>query len=135
MAHFAEIDENNNVINVIVVNDEDTANEDGNEVEAIGVAFCHDLFGGTWIQTSYNDNIRSNFAGIGSTYDPDNDVFLDLKPADNWILDDNFGWIPPVAKPNGGLWSWDQDASEWIELEEVLDEEGNPCGEPPQPVE
>ena len=135
MAHFAQIDENNFVINVIVVNDEDTTDEDGNEVEAIGSAFCHDLLGGTWIQTSYNGNIRGNFAGIGSTYDPDNDAFLYPKPADNWVLDENFGWAPPVPKPDGELWGWDQGESQWIELEDVLDEEGNPCGVQPKPVE
>lgn len=128
MAHFARIDENNNVTRVIVVNNEDTADEDGNEVEAIGVAFCHDLLGGTWIQTSYNNNIRAHFAGTGSTYDPDNDVFVHPKPFSDWVLDDNFDWVPPVPKPDGGLWFWDQEASEWIEHEEVLDEEGNPCG-------
>jgi len=128
MAHFAEIDENNNVINVIVVNNEDTADEHGNEVEAIGVAFCENLLGGTWLQTSYNDNIRAHFAGIGHTYDPDNDVFLYLQPAPDWVLDENFDWVPPVPKPDGDLWFWDQGASAWVEAEPVYDEEGNLCG-------
>ena len=132
MAHFAQTDENNVVINVIVVNNEDTADEDGNEVEAIGIAFCENLLGGTWIQTSYNDNIRAHFAGIGGTYDPDNDVFIDPKPADNWVLDENFEWVPPVPKPDGDLWAWRQGTSEWIEMEEVFDEEGNPCGLQPK---
>jgi len=75
MAHFAEIDETNTVIRVIVVNNEDTLDQDGNENEAIGAKYCHDLLGGRWIQTSYNNNFRGTFAGIGFLYDPVNDIF------------------------------------------------------------
>ena len=128
MAHFAELDENNVVLRVIVVANEDTADEEGTEVEAIGIAFCENLLGGRWLQTSYNDNARANYAGPSGTYDPDNDVFLDPNPYDDWVTDDNFQWVPPVPKPDGELWFWDQQNSEWAELEEVLDEEGNPCG-------
>mgnify|MGYP003127005593 CR=1 FL=1 len=128
MAHFAEIDEKNIVLRVIVVDNKDITDEEGNEVEAIGVEFCEKLLGGTWLQTSYNDNFRANFAGIGGTYDLANDVFLDPKPYDDWILGDDFQWIPPLPRPDGELWFWDQQNSEWAELEEILDEEGNPCG-------
>jgi hypothetical protein len=76
MAHFAEIDETNTVLRVIVVNNEDTLDQDGNENEAIGAKYCHDLLGGRWIQTSYNNNFRGTFAGIGFLYDPVNDVFV-----------------------------------------------------------
>ena len=130
MAHFAQLDDNNNVINVIVVNNEDTADEHGNEVEAIGIEFCENLLGGTWLQTSYNRNIRGNFAGIGGTYDPDNDVFLNWKPYDDWVVDETFEWVPPIPRPDDGLWWWG--GTEWIELEEVFDEEGNPCGVQPK---
>ena len=95
MAHFAQLDDNNNVINVIVVNNEDTADEQGNEVEAIGVEFCQNLLGGTWIQTSYNDNMRKQYAGIGYTYDPDADVFIAPQPSPDWVLDENHYWQPP----------------------------------------
>jgi hypothetical protein len=81
MAHFAELDENNVVLRVIVVADKDTADADGVEQESIGVAFCESLYGGTWKQTSYNNNIRARFAGIGSTYDAGNDVFIDPDPS------------------------------------------------------
>jgi len=136
MAHFAEIDDNNIVLRVIVVDNQDTADEEGNEVEAIGVTFCENLLGGTWIQTSYNDNIRANYAGPRGTYDLDNDVFLDPKPVADWVLDDNYQWVPPLPKPDdGGLWLWEQGAGEWIEHEEVLDEEGNQCGMRPRPIE
>lgn len=87
MAHFAELDENNVVLRVIVIADKDTADADGVEQESIGVAFCESLYGGTWKQTSYNNNIRGRFAGIGSIYDAGNDVFIDPAPAA--ILDDS----------------------------------------------
>lgn len=76
MAHFAEIDDSNTVIRVVVVNDDDCLNADGQECEATGSAFCENLFGGTWVQTSYNGNFRGRFAGPGMTYDPDLDEFL-----------------------------------------------------------
>jgi len=121
MAHFAEIDDNNTVLRVLVISDDEEHR--GHEFLSADLGL-----GGTWIQTSYNDNIRANYAGAGGTYDPGNDVFLDPKPYDNWVLDDRFQWVPPVPKPDDGLWSWDQENSEWIELEEVFDEEGNSCG-------
>ena len=76
MAHFAEIDNTNTVLRVIVVNNEDTLDQDGNENEAIGAKYCHDILGGRWIQTSYNHKFRNTFAGIGFLYDPVNDVFI-----------------------------------------------------------
>lgn len=126
MAHFAQLDENNNVINVIVVDDADTADENGNEVEAIGIEFCENLLGGIWRQTSYNRSFRGNFAGIGGTYDPDLDVFLHPKPVSDFVLDDDFRWVPPIPKPDGDFWDWN--GKQWRELEEVFDEEGNVCG-------
>ena len=126
MAHFAQLDDNNNVINVIVVDNENTADEHGDEVEAIGIEFCENLLGGTWLQTSYNSNFRGNFAGIGGTYDPELDVFLNIKPVSDYVLDENFQWVPPIPKPDGDLWEWN--GTEWRELEEVFDDEGNVCG-------
>jgi len=76
VAHFAELDGNNVVTRVIVVDNKDTSNENGNEVEAIGIAFCQNLLGGNWIQTSYNANFRGKYAGIGDTYDPIKDEFV-----------------------------------------------------------
>jgi len=81
MAHFAELDENNVVLRVIVIADKDTADADGVEQESIGVTFCENLYGGTWKQTSYNNNIRGQFAGVGSIYDADTDVFIDPDPS------------------------------------------------------
>lgn len=74
MAHFAQI-ENGIVINVIVVNNEVLIDDNGIEQESIGSEFCHNLFGGEWIQTSYNRNFRGEFAGVGMIYDVENDLF------------------------------------------------------------
>jgi hypothetical protein len=76
MAHFAELDANNVVLRVIVVGNPDTADANGVEKEYIGAAFCERLLGGTWKQTSYNGNIRKNYAGIGYTYDAGLDAFI-----------------------------------------------------------
>ena len=80
MAHFAELDANNVVLRVIVVGNKDTSDANGVEKEHIGAAFCERLFGGTWKQTSYNGNIRKNYAGIGYTYNPSIDAFVPPKP-------------------------------------------------------
>lgn len=76
MAHFARLDEYGYVAQVIVVADKDTADENGNEIEAIGQAFCEELLGGhRWVQTSYNGNFRGKYAAIGDYYDEEKDVF------------------------------------------------------------
>jgi hypothetical protein len=75
MAHFAKLDENNIVTEVIVVNNNELLDEHLREDEQKGIEFCQSLFGGEWKQTSYNGNIRGKFAGLGDVYDPDNDVF------------------------------------------------------------
>ena len=74
LAHFARV-ENNIVKQVIVVHNNELLDENGNESEAKGIAFCQSLFGGTWVQTSYNSTIRTKFAGIGMLYDPELDEF------------------------------------------------------------
>jgi len=77
MAHFAELDENNVVIRVIVVANDELIDENGYESEAKGVAFCESLLGGNWKQTSYNGNFRKNYAGIGHIYDATEDAFIE----------------------------------------------------------
>jgi hypothetical protein len=76
MAHFAELDGNNKVLRVIVVHN-DVITLDGVENEQLGKDFCNTLFGGTWIQTSYNNNFRGKYAGKGDFYDPELDVFTE----------------------------------------------------------
>jgi hypothetical protein len=82
MAHFAELNENNIVTRVIVVSNDDCLDQYGNENEAIGALFCHNLLGGRWIQTSYNANFRGIYAGIGDYYDEELDIFIAPDPPD-----------------------------------------------------
>ena len=118
MAHFARLDDNNVVQQVIVVANKDTADADGNELESIGVAFCQKLLGGNWKQTSYNGNIRKNYAGIGYTYDAAIDAFVPPKPFPSWVLNnDTAQWEAPVPMPTDGkMYSWDEDTQSWVEV-------------------
>jgi hypothetical protein len=75
MAYFAQVDSSNVVQRVISVNDAECLDQYDNENEAIGALFCHNLLGGTWLQTSFNARIRGKFAGIGDIYDPTTDTF------------------------------------------------------------
>jgi hypothetical protein len=115
MAHFAELDENNVVLRVIVVGNKDTADASGTEKEYIGKAFCERLYGGNWVQTSYNGNIRKNYAGIGYTYNSDIDAFVPPKPYASWVLNnDTAQWEAPVAMPDDGQdYMWDEDSLSW----------------------
>lgn len=110
MAHFAEIDENNIVLRVLVT-DNDFPNE--------GYDWLVENLGGTWIQTSYNATIRKNFAGIGFTYDEDREAFIPPQPFPSWVLDeDTCRWEAPIARPaDDKLYEWDEDAQTWNEVE------------------
>ena len=110
MAHFAQIDSNNIVTQVIVVADADTADAQGNHMESIGIAFCQRLIGGNWKQTSYNTHggvhslggtpFRKNYAGLGYTYDADRDAFIPPKPYASWVLDESTClWNAPMPYP------------------------------------
>ena len=120
MAHFAEIDSNNVVLRVIVVDNRDTSIPDGTEVESIGVAFCQRLFGGNWKQTSYNGNIRKNYAGIGYTYDAGRDAFIPFKPYASWVLNESTAqWQAPVSMPSdGNHYMWDEENQIWQQVSE-----------------
>jgi hypothetical protein len=119
MAHFAQLDNNNTVIQVIVVNDNDCKDSEGNESEAVGAEFCQKLFGGRWIQTSYNHKIRKHFAGIDWKYDEQLDVFVSPKPFDSWALNESTGdWVPPITYPTDGKdYVWDEASKNWAKLE------------------
>ena len=118
MAHFAKLDDNNIVTQVIVVNNNELLDETGNESEAKGIAFCQSLFGGNWKQTSYNASFRKNYAGIGYAYDAGRDAFISPKPFPSWILDEETcGWNPPVPRPiDDKIYSWDEDNQQWVEV-------------------
>jgi hypothetical protein len=108
MAHFAQIDENNIVTQVLVV--PDNAEDRGQDYLA------NDLgLGGTWVQTSYNNRIRKNYAGVGFTYDAVRDAFIAPKPFDSWLLDeDTCRWEAPIAYPTDGvMYKWNEDKKDW----------------------
>jgi len=116
MAHFAELDNQNTVLRVLVIANADTSDENGNEQEEIGIAFCQRLFGGNWKQTSYNGKIRKNYAGIGYTYDAVRDAFIPPQPFASWVL--NAGsclWEAPIAMPTDGkMYNWDEATTSWV---------------------
>ena len=115
MAHFAEI-LNGVVQRVIVVHDNELL-VDGVEVESKGAEFCANLFGGEWVQTSYNDNIRKQYAGIGYTYDHVRDEFVQPQPFESWTLDENNDWQPPTPMPSsGGPYRWSEEDLEWVAI-------------------
>lgn len=115
MAHFAEIGLNNTVLRVIVVHNNELLDENGRESEAKGAEFCRNLFGGTWLQTSYNGNMRKNYAGIGFTYDAQRDAFIPPQPFPSWVLvEDTCQWVAPVAMPTDGqMYVWDEATTSW----------------------
>jgi hypothetical protein len=118
MAHFAEINENNKVTRVIVVHNNELLGANGVEHEEKGIQFCERLFGHkNWVQTSYNGNMRYNFAGIGYTWDSENDAFYAPQPYASWSLDENFIWQAPVPYPEDAsedkLYEWDEDTLSW----------------------
>jgi hypothetical protein len=119
MAHFAQIDQNNMVTQVIVVNNAE-CQVNGIESEAVGIAFCKSLFGADtfWVQTSYNGNFRKNFAGIGHVYDANRDAFIPLKPFASWVLNEaTCRWDAPLPMPQDGKnYAWDENAMAWVEL-------------------
>jgi len=118
MAHFAQLDSNNVVVQVIVVGNADTADANGVEKEHIGAAFCERLLGGVWKQTSYNGNMRKRYAGVGYTYNEALDAFIAPKPFPSWTLNNTtVDWEAPVARPNDGkMYRWDEETLSWVEI-------------------
>ena len=120
MAHFAQLDENNVVIQVIVVANNELI-LDGVENETKGIMFCKSLLGEDtqWVQTSYNGTTRKNYAGIGFTYDPVADHFFAPQPYPSWTLDADAKWQAPTAMPveEGKFFTWDEPTLSWVEAE------------------
>lgn len=109
MAHYAFLDENNVVTEVITGIDEKELIE-GLDTETWYGNFRNQ----NCKRTSYNNNIRKQFAGIGFFYDETNDVFIAPKPYPSWSLDQNFDWQPPKSRPEQGIWNWDEDLGDWV---------------------
>lgn len=115
MAHFAEINDQNIVQQVVVVANDVLLDENGVEQEALGVSFCEQIFGGSWKQTSYNGNFRKNFAGVGYSYDATRNAFLPPRPFASWTLDEEtYHWQAPVAHPlDDNEYEWDEVNQAW----------------------
>jgi hypothetical protein len=117
MAHFANVDENGIVRQVIVVSNSVLLDENNQESEEKGIEFCKQIFGSSsnWIQTSYNNNFRGTFAGIGFSYNPEKDIFVPPKPYESWVLLENgFTWVSPIPYPNdGNFYLWDENNLTW----------------------
>lgn len=116
MAHFAEIDENGIVLQVIVIANADAPDPAPQTSEPAGQQFIASLgLPGQWIQTSYSGSFRKQFAGVGFRYDPEGDVFITPQPFPSWILDANHDWQPPTPMPDqDGPWTWDEETISWL---------------------
>jgi hypothetical protein len=124
MAHYAFIDSNNVVVKVLTGVDETVTQLDG-DVEVGGSTEAWEQFyenqswhsGLTCKRTSYNNNIRGIYAGIGFTYDAVNDVFIASQPFPSWSLDENDDWQPPTPMPStGGPYEWSEEDLEWVAI-------------------
>jgi hypothetical protein len=124
MAHFAELDKNNVVLRVCVVDNKHVPSDK----HVDGETWCTNFWGGTWKQTSYNNNFRKQYAGKNYTYNATKDIFIAPQPHASWTLDDNDEWEPPIPRPsddksNGGdkFYYWDESVYQgdntkgWIE--------------------
>jgi hypothetical protein len=126
MAHFARLDENNLVTQVVVLLDKDNSDPQGIEDETIGLAHCKKLLGEDthWVQTSYNSTFRKNYAGVGYVYDEDRDAFIEPKPYPSWILNELMCFYeapipyPDIIVGSGDSYIWDEDNQTWIPIDD-----------------
>jgi len=122
MAHFAQLDDNNFVLQVIVVHNNELLDENGNESETVGITFCKSILGEAtrWKQTSYNGKIRKNYAGIGYKYDSERDAFIPPQPFASWTLNEETClWNAPTPMPTeGGPFIWNEETLSWVNLEQ-----------------
>ena len=109
MAHYAFLN-NNDVVTEVIKGIDETELIEGLDTET----WYGNFRGQTCKRTSYNGNIRKQYAGIGYTYDAINDVFIAPQPYPSWSLDNNFDWQPPTPRPEGDFWYWDEDLGEWV---------------------
>lgn len=122
MAHFAKLNSSNEVVHVSVVDNWNITDGTGTEQEAIGVAYLESVHGVdpnfTWKQTSYNNNIRKNYAGIGYSWDAGRDAFIPPKPYPSWVLlEETCRWESPIPMPveEGKMYRWDEATTSWLE--------------------
>lgn len=118
MANFAELDEQNTVVRVVVISNADILDENGVEQEELGVALCNQHVGtGKWVQTSFNHNFRKMFGNPGFIYVEEADVFYDpVSPYPSWSLNSDYDWQAPIPQPTDGKpYYWDEDSLTWVE--------------------
>jgi hypothetical protein len=123
MAHFAQLNDQQQVIQVIVVNNDTLGNLPFPESEPVGVDFCQSLYGREtiWKQTSYNKSFRYNYAGVGYSFDETaqpHGAFIAPQPFPSWVLNTEiYGWYPPVPPPEDGhSYRWDEPTVSWIKV-------------------
>lgn len=128
MAHFAELNIFKKVLRVLTLENKDTQDKNGNEVESIGAKYLYDSFGGTWVRTSYNTlsgvhklggtPFRKNYAGTEYTYDDTRDAFIPPKPYASWTLnEDTCQWNSPTPYPDDGKeYRWNETEQRWDEV-------------------
>jgi len=111
MAHWAELDENNIVLRVVVTDNNDPAGDEG-------YSWLVNNLGGRWVQTSYNGNFRKNFAGAGAIYDEELDAFLPIKRFDSWVLNrETIEWEPPIpCIEDDNFYVWSEDTKSWQQI-------------------
>jgi len=127
MAHFAKLGVGNIIEQIVVVHNSVITDNNGNEVEQLGVDFLNNLYKSrdVWKQTSYNGNFRKRYAGIGYTYDQQRDAFIPPKPFNSWILNETTcNWESPVVKPTTELednqyYNWNELTKSWDIVEKI----------------
>lgn len=119
MAHFAQIDGDNFVVNVIVVPDSAAPDPPSDTSQALGREYIANTLRlpGTWIQASINARIRGMFPGIGCIYHPENDVFSHPKQFESWTWDSAEAmWVPPIPYPeDDNEYYWNEEDQQWIQ--------------------
>ena len=116
MAHFAKLNDNNIVTEVIVLDNNILLDENNVEQEQLGIEYCQSLFGGIWQQTSYNSNIKGTYAGVGYKYDEQLDRFIPPQPYPSWVLNEDYTWNAPIPCPevDGTTgYVWDEKTISW----------------------
>ncbi len=119
MANFAEIGSEGIVQRVLVLSNE-RITQDGEEVEELGTAYLQNMFPDTdWVQTSYNDNFRKRYAGVGYKYDVERDAFIPPQPFPSWLLnEESLSWEAPFPKPDDDkYYQWDEESKSWVEID------------------
>lgn len=121
MAHFAQLDNDGIVLQILVISNDDLLDKSGIEKEEIGIEVCKTILGKDthWVQTSYNGNFRGKYAAIGDKYEKSVDKFYTpIPPFPSWKLSADFEWQPPVPKPTDDKhYYWDESSIQWLTLD------------------